>query len=254
MARRILVTGGTGTLGRRVTRELAQAGVTVRVLTRSLPAQPDPHYEWAEGDYVRGAGLAQAFEDVDAVLHTAHDPQQPGRDLAGVARLHSFSLAAGIRHFTQVGIVGVERMPGLAYYAAKARAEELLRRSGLPASVFRATQFHPFVHSLLSDLGRLPLLPVPQGLLQPVDVDEVAAALAEHVLRGQHDTESFAGPQVLSIAELAGQTLAAAGQHKRVVSLKLPVPMLRALHRGVLTDPGAARGKRTFAEWLATEK
>ena len=247
---RILVTGATGNLGRRVAPELVQAGRTVRVLTRQRPAHPDARYEWAEGNYVSGDGLAQAFEGVDEVLHLAHDPQHPERDLTGVARLHSFGLAAGIRHFTQVGIVGAAQVPGFPYYAAKAQAEDLLLRSGLHASVFQATQFHSFVYSLLRGLERLPVLPVPTGLLQPVDIGEVAAALSRHVIRRQAMTEQFAGPQVLSVAELAEQMLAARHQRKPVVSIRLPLAALQAVRKGVLTAPQMALGQRTFAEWL----
>jgi len=250
---RILVTGATGQLGRRVAHELVQAGQTVRVLTRQRPAHPDARYEWAEGNYVNGDGLAQAFEGVNEVLHLAHDPQHPERDLTGVARLHSFGLAAGIRHFTQVGIVGAAQVPGFPYYAAKAQAEDLLLKSGLHASIFQATQFHSFVYPLLARLERFPVLLVPTGVLQPVDIDEVAAALSRHVIKRQPITERFAGPEVLTIAELAEQLLMAKHRPKPVVSISLPLATLQAVRKGVLTAPQMALGQRTFAEWLRLE-
>lgn len=248
---RVLLTGGTGKLGQRVAPELVRAGLTVRILTRQVPNQPNPACEWAQGDYVSGAGLADAFRNVDTVLHTAHDPQRPQRDLAGVARLHSYSLAAGVHHFTQVGIVGAARVPGFGYYTAKARAEEMLAGSGLPFSIFRATQFHPFVAELLSGLERGPIAYVPAGTLQPVDMDEVAAALAQHVIRGQAGTEEFAGPQILSLEDLVRQHLRAGGKTKLVKTLSVPLPALQALEHGSLTNPQAARGHKSFSAWLA---
>ncbi|AZI44620.1 NAD-dependent epimerase/dehydratase family protein (plasmid) [Deinococcus psychrotolerans] len=248
---RVLLTGGTGKLGQRVARELVKEGLRVRVLTRQLPSHPDPAYEWAQGDYVSGAGLADAFRNIDTVVHTAHDPQRPKRDLAGVARLHSYSLAAGARHFIQVGIVGAARVPGFGYYAAKVQAEAMLAESGLPFSIFRAAQFHPFVAGLLSSLERGPLVVVPVGTLQPVDIGEVAAALAQHALRGQPGVEEWVGPQVLTLEHLARQHLRASKKSKPVKALNLPLPVFKAIAGGALTDAQAARGRKTFETWLA---
>ena len=63
-------------------------------------------------------------------------------------------------------------------------------------------------------------------------------------------TKQFAGPQVLSVAELAEQLLAARHQRKPVVSIRLPLAALQAVQKGVLTAPHMALGQRTFAEWL----
>ncbi|GGQ98472.1 nucleotide-diphosphate-sugar epimerase [Deinococcus ruber] len=253
--RRVLVTGGTGNLGRRVVPELLRAGLRVRVLTRRpAPAEVTgsgwQHVEWQQGDYHSGAGLAAALDDVDTLLHTAHDPQHPAQDLLGVERLLGYSRAAGLRHFVQVGIVGAAQVRGFAYYAAKTRAETLVAHSGLASSVFRATQFHSFVASLLLGLERLPVAVVPAGTLQPVDITEVAQALARHVIRAETGSEEFAGPEILSIADLTRLHLAARGLHRRVVPVRLPLAALRAVEAGVLTSSSAARGQVTFEQWL----
>ena len=247
---RVLLTGGTGKLGRRAASELTRAGLTVRILTRHRPPSPDQVYEWAQGDYVSGEGLAQAFDGVESVVHAAHDPQHPQRDLAGAARLHSYSRAAGVKHFVQVGIVGAAQVPGFGYYAAKTQAEHLLEGSGLRFSIFRATQFHSFVASLLSGLTRWPLVLVPAGRLQPVDINEVAAALAQHVLRGQPGVEEFAGPQIRGIEELTRQVLSAQHRTQAVQAVRLPLPLWRAIERGALTSLGAGRGHLSFCRWL----
>ena len=251
--RRVLVTGGTGRLGRQVVGELRQAGVTVRVLSRR-PAGTDltgPGVEWAQGEYMSGEGLGRALQDVDTVLHTAHDPAHPAADLAGVERLIGYARAAGLRRFVQVGIVGASGVPGFGYYAAKAAAEDRLAQSGLRFSVFRATQFHPFVASLLAGLERLPVALIPVGTVQPVDLGEVAAALARHILRDEPGIEELAGPDILSLPDLTRQHLAARGSGKRVVGVRLPLPALKAVAAGALTSQSAPRGQVTFAQWLA---
>lgn len=176
MPKRVLITGGTGNLGHRVAAKLQASGFQVRILTRQIPANAEAQFEWAQGHYLSRQGLAQALADVDTVLHTAHDPKNPKKDLLGVQNLLQACLAANVGHFTQVGIVGANKIPSFSYYAAKTRAEQLVWGSGLNVSVFQASQFHSFVLPILAGLARLPIVVVPAAVFQPVDIDEVASA------------------------------------------------------------------------------
>lgn len=270
---RVLVTGGTGTLGREVVRALGAQGAQVRVLSRR-PAPPDApsraqhsgaqdawaqhswaQHSWARGDLVTGEGLPAALRGADAVLHAAHDPQRPARDLQGLRMLLATAEAAGVPRLVSVSIVGATDIPGVPYYRAKALGEALVRRSPLETSVFRATQFFPFVAGILGTLDRLPWLLLPRGAqFQPVDVGEVGAALARHLLSGSSQDGALVGPEVLTVRELAGTWQAARGAHKRVVEVPLPLPAGRALAAGRLTSSGAPRGERRWADWLAAQQ
>ena len=76
---RVLVTGGTGVLGRAIVRHLEAQGVTVRVLSRrDQPRRGQT--EWVRGDLTTGAGLAAAFAGVDVVVHSATS-QKASEDL-----------------------------------------------------------------------------------------------------------------------------------------------------------------------------
>jgi nucleoside-diphosphate-sugar epimerase len=66
----ILVTGGTGTIGKRVVPLLLAAGRNVRVLSRH-PRANATGIEYVEGDTVAGHCLQAALEGVDTVLHLA---------------------------------------------------------------------------------------------------------------------------------------------------------------------------------------
>jgi len=246
---RVLVIGGTGTLGRPLARQLQAEGATVRLLSRQ-PAPPGTQTEWAQGDIVTGEGLAAAMQEVDVVIHAAHDPRHPKRDLEGVRQVISAAQHAGIGHFVYVSIVGAADMPGLPYYRAKAEGERLVSGAPLSTTMFRASQFFEFVAATLGQLDRLPILPLPAGArLQPVSVDEVAAALAEHVLRGGPDR--LVGPEVLTLRDLAQTWQAARGRIRRLVPFSLPHPALRALAQGALTSADAPRGALRWSEWLA---
>ncbi|PNY79455.1 SDR family oxidoreductase [Deinococcus koreensis] len=256
---RVLVTGGTGTLGRETVKALAAQGAQVRVLSRR-PAPPDaPTWAeqswaepfWAQGDLVTGEGLPAALRGVDTVLHAAHDPQRPARDLQGLRMLLATAEAAGVPRLVSVSIVGAADIPGVPYYRAKAQGETLVRGSPLDTSVFRATQFFPLIAGILATLGRLPWLLLPRGAqFQPIDVGEVGVALARHTLSGSSQDGALVGPEVLTLRALADTWQRVRGEHRRVVDVPLPLPAVRALAAGRLTSPGAPRGERRWAEWL----
>jgi nucleoside-diphosphate-sugar epimerase len=66
---RVLVTGGTGHLGRRVVELLLARGDEVRVLARSPGS--DPRIAWTAGDLATGTGIGEAVANVDVVVHAA---------------------------------------------------------------------------------------------------------------------------------------------------------------------------------------
>jgi uncharacterized protein YbjT (DUF2867 family) len=244
----VLVTGGTGLLGRAVVARLAAAGHTVRVLRRSGSADPRA----VVGDLATGAGLGAAVAGVAAIVHCASDPRDPRRvDVTGTRRLLDAARAVGRPHVVDVSIVGVDRIP-YAYYRAKAIAEEAVIASGLPWTVLRATQFHEFTAALVGHLTRLPVVPAPRGWrVQPVDVGEVAARLAAAVDEGPAGRlPDLGGPEVLSIADLARRHLAATDRRRPVVPLPVPGAFSAALRAGANLAPDSRVGD-TFAQFLA---
>lgn len=249
---RVLVTGGTGSIGRETVAALRDAGATVRVLSRGPARDAPADVEWAVADYLTGQGLAKALSGVDVVVHAAHDGARYRRgDQEGLARLLAAVDAAGRPHFVYVSIVGTRDMPGIAYYAAKARAEDLVRADGRPASIFRATQFHGFLDDLLGAFDRLPVAPLPRGLrFQPVSVEEAGAALARHALAPSPIAE-IAGPEVRDLADLLRARDAARGVRRPLWTLPVPLPVTRAMAAGHLTSPTAERGRVTWDTWQA---
>ena len=72
---KILVTGGTGTLGKKFVEEAEETGDEIRIFSRKPKPEDYPcEIEWASGDLVTGEGLPQALQDVDAVMHAASNP------------------------------------------------------------------------------------------------------------------------------------------------------------------------------------
>jgi uncharacterized protein YbjT (DUF2867 family) len=259
---RVVVTGGTGTLGREVVRRLAGAGYTVRVMSRRpRPADLAPGLEWAQADLLSRAGLREAVLDVHIIVHAATG-SPAGRtrlidtwfgrvDIDGTQRLLEQARAAGVAHLIYISIVGIDRIPFI-YYRHKLAAEALVERGGVPWSILRATQFHTLIDIFLRQLDRLPLFLLPSDLrCQPIDAGEVAdrlcAAVAAPPAGRLPDT---GGPEVLAADEMAKAWLAVRGQRRRILYLPLPGKVTRGFRRGYNTCPDHKDGAVTWAEWL----
>lgn len=237
----ILVTGGTGTLGRLVVERLRTAGHTVRVLSRS--SKPGV----VTGDLRRGVGLAPAVTGVDVIVHCAR-----GRDDARATRnLVLAARAAGAPHLVYISIVGVDRIP-LPYYTQKLRSEALVTASGLPFTILRATQFHNLVAGIFDAQRRFPVLFVPDISVQPVDVSEVADVLAGLALApAAGRVPDFGGPEVRPASEFAAAWQRFEGRKRRLVPLRVPGRTFRALRAGHNLTSGTPSGSVTFEDYLA---
>ncbi|MET8473740.1 SDR family oxidoreductase [Streptomyces sp. NPDC006422] len=239
----ILVTGGTGTLGRLVTERLIGAGHEVRVLSR----HSEPYaVDLREG----GPALDRAVTGVDVIVHCA--TTQTGGDEKAAANLIAAARRAEVPHLVYISIVGVDEVP-FPYYKAKLAVERLVEGSGLGWTVLRATQFHDLVATIVRVAAKLPVVVLPAGVSdQPVEVAEVAERLAELAQAPPAGrVEDMGGPEVLPFTDLARTYLRAAGKRRAVVSVPLAGKAYRAFRAGGHLAPGRRTGKVTFAEYLA---
>jgi uncharacterized protein YbjT (DUF2867 family) len=251
---KILLTGGTGGLGRELVRAAEAAGHTVRVGSRgAAPADLPAGREWARMDVASGEGVREALAGADAVIHAASDPKHHAAvDVQGTRRLIEAAREAGNGHFVYVSIVGIDQVP-FAYYRSKLRAERIVAESGVPYSLLRATQFHSLVDGLLSGLARVPLvMPVPTKFrVQSVDTSETAERLVRAVREGPGGRlPDFGGPRVQTFGEMAPPWKAARGVSKRTVHLPLPGALAAAFRAGRTTLTDGDRGTVTWEAWL----
>ena len=244
MTRPVLVTGGTGTLGRAVVARLGELGHPVRIASR----RPGRDHTTVAVDYRSGNGLAEALDGVSAIVHCAGEYRRNDVD----RRLIEAALAAGRPHLVYISIVGVDRIP-LGYYRVKLAAERLIERSGLPWSVLRTTQFHDFVPQYWGPMMRLPVVPVPAGMrLQPIDVRDVAARLVELATTGPAGrVPDIGGPDIQAFADVVRAYLRARDRRRIVLPIAFPGRTMRAFRSGANLVPEAAVGKITYAQYLA---
>ena len=170
---KILVSGGTGHLGRVVVEHLKTDGHRVRSLARH-PGD-DPAVEWISADLGHSPDFASAVEGVDVVIHAATHP--------AAAQRGSFRPPDFIRSPTDVDIDGPAPCsprqrkresstsstspssarahgPDQPVLARQACAERLVRESAVPWSLVRAPGFYWLLKRMLAKMARKPPAPV----------------------------------------------------------------------------------------------
>lgn len=261
MSAPILVTGGTGMLGRLVVRELLERGRRVRVLSRKdrpdvpagTPAAPGEP-EWFVGDLHSGLGLPAALDGVSAVAHCAvgarGDAQMGAQLLIAAGR-------AGNPHIVFHSAAGAEAIRS-SFYRDRRAMERLLEDGALPWTVLRTAHLHEFIDATLHSAARFPLMRVASDeQFQPVSGVEVAVRLADWatgVIPGHH-LPQLAGPQQLTALELAELWLAEHNKTRKVVARKLRGTEHEGWRIGAHLLPAERMvGELTFAEYLVATR
>jgi uncharacterized protein YbjT (DUF2867 family) len=256
MSSTILVTGGTGTLGRLVASRLRDAGQAVRVAARH-DAAPGQGIEFARCDLDTGDGVEAALDGVLTVVHCAGAQKGDG-DKA--RRLVAAASRAGVTHLVFISVVGADTIPvvsgfdraAFGYFASKRDAEQVIAGSGISFSTLRAAQFFELTLLTARAMAKLPVIPVPKGFrFQPVDAGEVADRLVELALGEPAGlVPDLAGPVSYSMGDLIRSYLAAAGQRRLLVPVPMPGRAAKAIRGGANLSEDRAVGRRTWEEFL----
>jgi uncharacterized protein YbjT (DUF2867 family) len=257
MTSRILVTGGTGTLGRQVVPRLQAAGRDVRVLSRRTREAADG-IEYVTGDLLKDEGTQAAVDGAGIIVHCAGGRKGDDEATRNLVRAAS---RAGAQHLVYISVIGADRIPVVSgtdrtmfgYFGSKLAAERVVAGSGLPWTTLRAAQFHDLSLTVAQQMARLPVIPVPAGVrFQPVDTGEVAARLVELALGTPAGlVPDMGGPRVYSTADLLRGYLRARGQRRVLVPVWLPGRAARAVRAGANLAPERAVGHRTWEDFLA---
>lgn len=251
MTSAILVTGGTGTLGRRLVPLLREAGHELRVLSRH-DHPPEEGIEYVNCDLIKGVGVESAVQGMETVVHLAGGAK--GDDKAA-QNLVPASVRADVKHFVFISVIGADKVP-IAWLRSQLAVEQIIAESGVPWTTLRAAQFHELVFDVVQKLAKMPVVPIPGGLrFQPVDSRDVAERLAELTFNKPAGlVKPLAGPQAFGVRELVGGYLDARGKHRLFVPMRIPGKAGKAYRAGDnLALGGNDVGKRTWEEFLAEQ-
>ncbi|WP_410582113.1 SDR family oxidoreductase [Amycolatopsis sp. lyj-108] len=238
------IIGGTGLIGSQVVRNLNEAG-----------HQAVPHSPSTGVDLLTGHGLDAALDGADVVVNLTNSPTfddaSPAFFRTSMDNLVAATKKAGTGHFVILSIVGVDQVPELDYYRAKTLQEDILKNSGIPYSIVRATQFMEFVDAVLSWTADETTVRLPSTPIQPIAAADVAAAVTE-VSAGKplNGTLDVGGPDVYPLDELGRITLSAKGD-TRSVTVDETAGMFADVKGDVLTTKDGARIAETrYLDWL----
>ena len=230
---KILVTGGTGTLGRHVVPALRETGAGVTVLSR-------------HGDVACDLLGEVPPIEADVVVHLAGG--QKGDD---VATRNLLKACRGVRHLVYISVIGADTVP-LAWLRTKLACEQAIADSGIPFTILRAAQFHDLTLTMVRGLAKLPVVPVPGLRLQPVDARDVAARIVELALGAPAGrVTDIAGPTVYEMRQLVRDFLSVTGKRRLTVPVRLPGKAGQAYRNGRNLTLDGDRGARTWEEFLA---
>lgn len=259
MTAAILLTGGTGTLGRLVAPLLLDAGRKVRVLSRHNHESADG-IDFVTGDLATGDGIEAALDGAETIVHCAGSSKG---DEVKARNLVQAAAKADVRHLVYISVVGADRTPVVSavdramfgYVESKRAAEHIVANSGIPWTTLRATQFHELMLTTAQQLAKMPVVLAPGGTrCQPVAASEVAARLVELALGEPAGlVPDIAGPRVYEMKDLLRSYLRAANRHRLIMPVKLPGKAARAFRAGANVAPERAVGQRTWEDFLAEQ-
>jgi uncharacterized protein YbjT (DUF2867 family) len=256
MTSRILVTGGTGTLGRHLVPRLRDAGRDIRVLSRGSHPAADG-VEYVTGDLRKDEGIAAAVAGAEIIVHCAGGAKGDDEATRNLVRAAS---QAGAKHLVYISVIGADRVPvvsgidrqAFGYFAFKLAAERIVADSGVPWTTLRASQFYESLLKVAQGMAKMPVIPVPPAQFQPVDAGEVAAKLSELALAAPAGlVPGMAGPRTYWMADLLRSYLKAAGKRRLLLPMRVPGKAARAVREGATLAPDRAVGEMTWEGFLA---
>lgn len=242
----ILVTGGTGFIGNVLIRHLTESGYPVKLLIR--PSHQTPKlpkgvpFEVALTSLSDDKGLRAALKDVDTIIHLA-GAESSGRkaeltsvDVKGTQALVQAASAAKIQRFVYLSHLGADRASAFPLLKAKGIAEQFIRASDVPHTIFRSAVAYGEIDHFTNGLAfilkispYLSLLPEEgQVLLQPIWVEDLASVMTWS-LEMQNmlgETVEIGGPEYLSFKKICEIITEQLNIKRRFISIK-PVVLNR---------------------------
>jgi uncharacterized protein YbjT (DUF2867 family) len=243
---KIVVIGGSGLIGAKLVNNLQQHGQEV------VAASPSSGV-----NTITGEGLAKALTGAQVVVDVSNAPSWEDKAVleffeTSGRNLLAAEAAAGVGHHVALSVVGTDRLVASGYFRAKMAQEDLIKASGIPYTIVRATQFFEFLGGIaqFSTVGQT--VHLPPALWQPMAADDVASALAEVALGAPvNGMIEIAGPERAGLDELVGRFLSATKDPREVIT------DVDARYYGLVINdqsltPGANPriGATSFEDWL----
>lgn len=247
---KIVVIGGTGLIGAKLISKLKEKG------HKALAASPSTGV-----NTITGEGLARVLEGANVVVDVSNAPSFEDKAVLEFFETSSRNLlkaeqAAGVSHHIILSVVGVDLHPEGGYFKAKLAQEKLVKLSGIPYTIIRATQFFEFLNSIVESGAVGQTVRLPTALVQPIASDDVGDALLQVTLEmPKNGTLEIAGPERFRCSDLVELYLKATNDPRKVI------PDANAQYFGIkLNDNSlvpqkkAQLGSINFEKWFNSQR
>ena len=210
---KIVVIGGTGLIGSRLVTKLCEHG------HETVAASPKTGV-----NSVTGEGLAEALKGAAVVVDVTNSPSWEDTAVlkffeTSTRNLLTYEADAGVGHHVALSVVGTERLLKSGFFRAKIAQENLIKRSSIPYSIVRATQFFEFIKAIADFSTEGNTVRLPSSLIQPMAAEDVARAVCRVALGSPlNGTVEVGGPEKFHLDELARRALAARKDPREVVA------------------------------------
>lgn len=241
MTQKMLLTGATGFIGRRLFHGLGADGWAVTCLTRRPEAarRAFPDRLWVGGDAEDGEALARAMDGCQVAFYLIHGMGElkPGwveREVATAERFAKAAARAGLERIVYLGGVAPAGPPS-PHLQARLETGLALRAGPVPCTELRAAMIvgaGSASWTIVRDLAaRLPAMVLPAWLShrsEPVAVDDVVAALvrAARLPWPGSDCWDLPGPEALSGEEILLRVAACMGRKPLLLHVPFVTPKL----------------------------
>lgn len=241
---KILLTGGTGYVGRSLRDRLKEHGHAVRLLVREESAHKvarGAEFEIATGDVLDPHTCMRAMDGCDVVINLVGIIREYPEDGVTYETFHSAATynvvdsarRMGIERFIQMSALGAKPDSPSRYHRTKFEAEEMVRNSGTRWTVFRPSViFSPgdsFTRELVDLVHRrvVPIIDGGKALLQPVSLDNVVGPMASSLRMPATYGKIFdaCGPDRVSFYDLVNKI--AAHYQLRMNTMKVSAAFMR---------------------------
>lgn len=245
---KILVVGGTGLIGKDVSRKLTETGHEVIIGSPSHGI-----------DVISGEGLIEALEGTDIVIdlsNSASPDDQTALTFFCTAgeNLASFEKKAGVKHHLVLSIVGTDRATYIGYLQAKKAQEDNIRNSGIPYTIIRSTQFHEHMTTLIAVQGNETEVNISSVEYQPIAAADVVDLVVKLALEEPKNAlVEIAGPERGLMTDFVQKYLKYTESDKMLISDDDNKYMFFEIPKDLLVPLGEFRtGQVTFSDWLET--
>ena len=242
---KILVIGGTGLVGKGVSKKLESMGNEVIVGAPSLGI-----------NILTGEGLTKALMGTEIVIDLSNS-QSPDAQIAldffrtAAKNLIGAEKLAHIKHHLVLSIVGTDRAQHIGYLKAKKHQEDAVIESGIPYTIIRSTQFHEHIGTIIDVQGDGKNVHVSTVDYQPIALEDVVDYVVSFALEEpKNKIVEIAGPDRGLMSDFVEGYLREKGADVVVIANDNDKYMFEDIPRSLLVPSGEFfPGKVKFSDW-----